>query len=92
MLGSDYLNQETITELIRSQHLSDGSPTGYGMGFGSGKDMNGHAYFGHTGGSVGGTSHLLIYPEEQIVVVILTNLSSARLRQMAYHIARLYME
>lgn len=91
LLGDGFLQRTTIQELTQSQTLKDGSLTGYGMGLTSAA-ANGLKFFGHSGGSVGGTSHMVIYPDEGIVVVILTNLSDARLGQMAHHIARLYMK
>jgi serine beta-lactamase-like protein LACTB, mitochondrial len=91
LLRSDYLSAEVITTFTKPQQLIDGSFTNYGMGFFSGKDDSGKEYIGHGGGSVGGTSDLVIYPKEKITVVILTNMSDAKLGNLAKHIATLYM-
>jgi hypothetical protein len=42
---------------------------------------------GHSGGSVGGTSMLLIYPDEELIVVTLVNLSSAKMDNLARQLA-----
>lgn len=91
LLGDSFLKKETITLFHSPQELNDGTFTDYGMGFFSGKDGKQRSYFGHSGGSVGGTTDMVIYPEEKIVVVILTNLSSAQLGDMTTHLANLYL-
>jgi serine beta-lactamase-like protein LACTB, mitochondrial len=91
LLGESFLRKETIQYFTTPQKLNDGSFTTYGMGFFSGKDHKQKSYFGHSGGSVGGTTDMVIYPNEKVVVVILTNLSGANLGAMARYIANLYM-
>jgi CubicO group peptidase (beta-lactamase class C family) len=91
LLRNDFLKNETIKLFTTPQKLSNGSYTNYGMGFASGKDSKGIAYFGHSGGSVGGTTNMVIYPESKITVVVLTNLSDARLGEIASHVAHLFM-
>lgn len=91
LLTNNFLKAETIRLFTTPQTLANGTQTTYGIGFASGRDARQTKYFGHSGGSVGGTSDMVIYPDEKIVVVILTNLSSANLRGMARHIAHLYM-
>ena len=44
----------------------------------------------HTGGAVGGTTVLLIYPEEAVVVAILTNIQDASQTVTAREIANLF--
>ena len=91
LLKNTFLKEETVSLLTTSQKLTDGKPTEYGIGFGSENDKAGRKYFGHSGGSVGGTSDMVIYPNEKVVVVILTNLSSARLGDLSNRVARLFM-
>jgi serine beta-lactamase-like protein LACTB len=92
LLGTSFLKKETIQYFTAPQELSDGTFTNYGMGFFSGKDHGQKRYFGHGGGSVGGTTDIVIYPNEKVVVVILTNLSGANLGAMARNVANLYMQ
>lgn len=82
-----YLKAETLLEFTRSQSTTDGKKTDNGIGFFSGTDDSGRAWFGHSGGSVGGTSMLLIYPQENLVVITLVNLSGAQMDGLATKIA-----
>ena len=90
-LAPGYLKKKTRDEFIRSQATSDGKLTDYGIGFNNRKDKSGRQWIGHSGGSVGGTSMLLIYPEEELVVVTLVNMSSAQMDNLAFRIAEIIL-
>jgi serine beta-lactamase-like protein LACTB, mitochondrial len=92
LLGKSFLKAETIKLFTTPQRLNDGSPTTYGMGFASGKDSKQNYWFGHSGGSVGGTTDMVIYPEQKIVVVVLTNISDARLGSVSRQVAQMFMK
>lgn len=85
-----YLKQTTLDLWRRSQQTSDGKPTNYGIGWRSG-EFGGKKWFGHSGGSVGGITQLIIYPEEEVVVAILTNSSNVNYRNVHHRIAHLFM-
>lgn len=87
-----YLSQKQIDELTRSQKTTDGTITEYGIGWASGTDSSGHYYYGHSGGSIGATTHMIIYPEEEVCVVVLTNLSRVRFNNFSHEIANLFMK
>lgn len=87
----DYLQAESLALLTTSQVTNNGKKTNYGIGWRSGEDKKGRKWHGHSGGSVGGTSYLIIYPEEEIVVVTLVNLSSARLNNLPFRIAEQFL-
>jgi len=70
-----------------SCELADGSLTNYGLGWFDNVDDDGRKMVGHSGGSVGGTSMLLIYPDEELIVVTLVNLSSAKMDNLARQLA-----
>ncbi|MEM8524379.1 MAG: serine hydrolase domain-containing protein [Bacteroidota bacterium] len=91
-LSEDYLQAETLEEWTTTQYTKDGKATNYGIGWRSGKDKKDRAWYGHSGGSVGGTSMLLIYPKEKIVVVTLVNLSSAKMGNLAFRVANQFFE
>ncbi len=82
-----YLKQETLAIFMSPQQMTNGEKTTYGIGFSTGTDKKGRTWFGHSGGSVGGTSMLLIYPEYDLVVVTLVNMSGARMNELAWRIA-----
>lgn len=82
-----YLKESTLTELFKTQYTSDGKPTNYGIGWRSGEDKKGRKWIGHSGGSVGGTTMMLAYPEEKLVVVTLVNLWRAKTGDLAFRLA-----
>jgi serine beta-lactamase-like protein LACTB len=65
----------SINELVKEQYLDNGKGTGYGVGFGVGKTKKGTVSYSHSGGGIGATTLLLMYPEENIVISIVTNIS-----------------
>ena len=86
------LSESTIEQLITPMTLPDGESTNYGLGWRTGEDDRGHFYVGHSGGSVGGITMLIIYPEEKIVVVMLSNSSNVRYQNAYNKIAWLFMD
>jgi len=73
VLQGRLLHPATVTLLWTSQHTADGKATGYGIGWGVDEGAHGRRRISHSGGSVGGTANLLIYPTEQLIVVVLVN-------------------
>lgn len=86
-LQAGYLSDDTLKELFKSQQTTDGSNTNYGLGWRSGEDKKGRHWIGHSGGSVGGTTMMLVYPEEKIIVVTLVNLTRAKTDDLAFRLA-----
>lgn len=91
-LAPGYLSQTSMTMLTTSQKLSDGTETGYGLGWRTEIDNQGHRWIGHTGGAVGGTCKMAIYPEEELIVVVLTNISGAGFGELPHELAWLALE
>jgi CubicO group peptidase (beta-lactamase class C family) len=73
MMDGTLLKPATVKLLWTSMKTSDGKETGYGIGWGIDRDSTGRVWIGHTGGSMGGTAHLLMCPKERLVVAILVN-------------------
>jgi len=90
-LTEDLLKAKTIEEFTTAQTLSDGSTTNYGIGWQTGEDEEGHAYFGHSGGSVGGITQLVIFPEQGIVVGMVTNVNPVQYNGAHLRIANCFM-
>ena len=80
-----------MDEFMHSQATSDGKPTGCGIGFFSGEKF-GETWYGHSGGSVGGTSMMLLIPDEKLVVITLVNLSGAQMDDLAAKIAKVVLD
>lgn len=59
--------------VFTSQRTTDGNETGYGLGWYVGKDKNGHRIWYHQGDSFSSSSHLLIYPDDLLVIAFLAN-------------------
>lgn len=87
---SDYLEPETREMLIRSQQLASGEPTNYGIGWQSG-EYEGRNWYGHSGGSVGGTTQFAVYPEQELVVAIISNMGGVSYRDSHHRIAGFFI-
>lgn len=90
LLEGKLLQPATRDLLWTSQQTREGNATGYGMGWRSGRDAAGRQWVGHTGGSVGGTANLLIYPEQHLIIAVLVN-SDQTFISAAPRIAELFM-
>lgn len=91
-LSEDYLQRETIQMLWKSQQTSDGEPTHYGIGWSSGTDTQGRKWYGHSGGSVGGTTQFVVFPDQQVVLAVIANLSGVEYEELHLEIAYLFMQ
>ncbi len=71
--------------------LGDGRTSSYGLGWAI-EPVNGRRGVGHGGGHVTGfSSHLIIYPDDHLAVVILSNSSNSRVASMARKIAGMFV-
>ena len=80
-LQPGFLTRASLDALFTSQKTSDGKETGYGLGWEVKKDKSGHPLWFHSGGSVGGTSILLIEPESRMVLAVTANCTDAPLQK-----------
>lgn len=80
IISPKMISQTSIAELVKEQHLTNGKGTDYGVGFGIGKTKKGTVSYSHSGGGIGATTLLLMYPEEGIVIAIVTNMSGLPIR------------
>jgi serine beta-lactamase-like protein LACTB len=69
-----FLSEETLTSLTTSQVLANGDSTGYGIGWGVQK-LDSLKGYGHGGGSVGGITQFRILPDQELVLILLSNSS-----------------
>jgi serine beta-lactamase-like protein LACTB len=76
ILYGSYIDPKLKKILFETQHTSDGKETGYGLGWYTGRDRNGHRIWYHPGDSFSSSSCLLIYPDDEIVVSFLANAQS----------------
>ncbi|UCC84496.1 MAG: beta-lactamase family protein [Gemmatimonadota bacterium] len=76
-LGSEFLKRETIEELWTPQATSNGRSTGYGIGWGAALEDGQFTRASHGGGSVGGTTSFITYPQDNAVIAVVGNMSQA---------------
>jgi len=86
------MKEKSLDMFTQSQTTSSGEQTNYGIGFRVGKDDDGKLWYGHGGGSAGGTTMLLIYPKQELAIVTLVNLSSAEMDDLAWKIGKIVMK
>ena len=73
MIDGKVLKRASIQAMWTPQHTADGKATTYGMGWAINTDSTGRTAYSHSGGSVGGTALLVVYPREQLVFAFLFN-------------------
>jgi len=76
LLEPGYLKKESLALLFTKQKTKAGEETNYGMGWFIGKSESGKRIFQHSGGSVGGTSQLILYPDQHLVIAMICNYST----------------
>lgn len=74
-----FLSQAVENEMLKKQCTTDDVEINYGIGWQNQRDWNGRDYFGHTGMGVGGFGWLSVYPNEQIVIVMLFNVTDPQI-------------
>lgn len=92
-LEPGFLRAETLELLFAPQRTAAGEETGYGIGWFTRTDDEGRRMVYHSGGAVGGNAYLLLYPEEGVVVAMLTNTNDRLVGSGsgARHVARLFL-
>ena len=74
-----FLSQAVENEMLKKQCTTDDIEINYGIGWQNQRDWNGRDYFGHTGMGVGGFGWLSVYPNEQVVIVMLFNVTDPQI-------------
>lgn len=92
MLYATYLDRETVDLLWKSQKTTDGEETHYGLGWFDGTSPQGNFWVGHSGGSVGGTTQFIVYPDSEVVIAITSNLSGVKYNNIQLQLADLFAE
>ncbi len=76
-LDDAFLSKSSLELLFTEQQTRDGEGVGYGFGWFIRTRDDGHRLLSHSGGSVGGTSLMVMEPDTRVVVVGLVNLTGA---------------
>lgn len=83
--NSDFINSGSKLELWSNPILANGKPANYGLGWFSYKTSRNRWVVGHEGG---GASWVIYYPDLDLAVIALSNMSGARADSLPYEIAR----
>ncbi len=90
-LQAGFLKSASLALMFAPQQTADGKATDYGIGWRVLNDARGHRIVMHTGGSIGGTSVLLLHPTTKTVVAMVCNHSRSPFAKEAYEaIAELF--
>lgn len=89
-----FLTEEMFEQMFTSQTNTAGEATGTGLGWRIDTDEAGRVHYHHRGSQQGCRAYLIVYPEEQIVVVMLSNLANSPddIDRRAQEIASLFMQ
>lgn len=88
----DFLQSKTVDMLTESLELDSGEKTNYGIGWLTGSDDEGRRYYGHSGGSVGGTTQFVVFPEQEVIVAVVANIGGVSFRDSHLKIANFFMD
>ena len=87
---SGYLTDESLNILMSPQTTVSAGTTNYGIGWRKRYGNNNEVLYGHTGGSVGGTTYAFIAIDYNVIVVITSNLSDASFGNLPNDIFEIY--
>ena len=91
-LKAGFLKRETLDTILCKQRTTAGKELAYGIGWRIKQDDKGRSWFGHRGGSVGGSTQFIIYKEAELVIAILTNVSKLKYENTHYRIADYFLK
>ncbi|KAA0226056.1 class A beta-lactamase-related serine hydrolase [candidate division KSB1 bacterium] len=77
LLRDGFLKPSTRAEIFRGLKTSAGEETNYALGWYIEKDDNSRRIYQHGGGGPGMAAHVRLYPQENSVIAILSNLTGA---------------
>ena len=92
IISPKLISKASLKDLTEPQILNSGKSTNYGIGFSIGKTKRGTPKYGHSGGGIGASTLLLIYPEEHVVISILTNLSNVPIYNIGNQLEAIFID
>jgi CubicO group peptidase (beta-lactamase class C family) len=91
MLHHRLVDLKTTQSFWTPATLEDGKSTNYGLGWASRTTEVDAQWVGHGGGSIGGSSMFIIYPDEELIVVLLINRTRAAAQSLAFRVATAFL-
>jgi D-alanyl-D-alanine carboxypeptidase len=77
IMNRSLLSAHSYDELFGSVKLKDGTDSHYALGL-SVADLQGHAYYEHSGEVMGFVSENMVFPHDQLAIAVLTNQDASR--------------
>lgn len=90
LLYPGFLKQETIDLITKPYILKNGKTSSFGFGLIVNKDNEGKTFLGQKGYVSGGSSALLIYPEDKLVIAIACNIGNGSWELPVFDIASIF--
>lgn len=87
-----YLKAETLEEWMKSQTTESGEKTNYGIGWRTFDRPSGKIFYGHSGGSVGGTTYFLIHPSSETVLAITSNMDPLNYGGLQFELMEMFID
>ena len=88
--GDRFLPRATLQQMWTPGKLANGKPTTYGFGWVIG-ERGGHRLVEHVGGFPGVSASISRYPDDNLSVIVLANISTAGAEKIGQGIAALYV-
>jgi CubicO group peptidase (beta-lactamase class C family) len=92
LISPTLISKESLAQLVTSQRLKNGNLTGYGIGFSVEKTKHNTPKYFHTGGGVGASTILMIFPEEDVVITVLTNKSGIKMDEFGKEMEAVFVD
>lgn len=92
LLYPGFLKKETLDKITKPYTFATGQISPYAYGMLVSKDMEGRTFWGQKGMVSGGTSTILIYPEDKLVVAIATNIGSSSWEPPVFEVASAFQD
>lgn len=88
LLDAKIINKQSLDLMWTEQKTIGGETTDYGLGWIVSKDENGRKIVGHDGEQNGAASYWRIYPNDKVVVVVLSNIRDHDPEDLAVYLGR----
>lgn len=92
LISPTIISKEALSQIITSQRFKSNYITGYGIGFSIAKTKKGTPKYFHTGGGIGASTILSIYPNEDIVITVLTNLTGISMEDFGKELEAIFVD
>ncbi|GGZ81573.1 serine hydrolase domain-containing protein [Algibacter mikhailovii] len=92
VISPTLISEDALFEITTSQKLKSGNLTGYGIGFSVERPKNGTPKIYHTGGGIGASTALFIYPKEAIVICVLTNKTGVKMDSFGKTLEHIFID